>query len=146
MFQKRGKMTHMAPISDSSTGNGHMPLARFRYLERTAASMPAVADLEGEIHAALSSLGLDPERLRHRSIAVPAGSRGIAGLAEIVRSTCTWLKRQGAEPFVFPGMGSHGGGTAQGQREILADYGVVREYVGAEIRSDMTATSLGRTA
>lgn len=135
----------MANTNDSSTTNGHMPLSGFRYLERTGASMPALPDLAGEIQRALAGLAIDPASLRGRRIAVPAGSRGIAQLADIVRSTCAWLKSQGAEPFVFPGMGSHAGGTAEGQREILADYGVTQEHVGAEIRSSMATAPLGPT-
>lgn len=120
-------------------------MARFRYLERTGASMPALADLEGEIQRALAGLGLEASKLRGKRIAVPAGSRGISRLAEIVRAACGWLKSQGAEPFVFPGMGSHAGGTAEGQRQILADYGITQEYVGAEIRSTMSTAPLGAT-
>ena len=80
-----------------------------------------------------------------RRIAVTAGSRGIANLREIVRAICTWLKAQGAQPFVFPAMGSHGGGTAEGQRRILEDYGVTAEQVGAEIRSSMETVCIGTT-
>ena len=135
----------MSPPSNPSAANGHVPLARFQYLERTAPSLPGIPQLEAEIGARLSALGIAPERLRHRRIAVSAGSRGIASLAEIVRGVCGWLRTQGAEPFVFPAMGTHGGGTAEGQRKILEDYGVRSDYVGAEIRSDMRAASLGET-
>ena len=135
----------MSPLSNPSAADGHVPLARFQYLERTAPSLPEIRQLEAEIGARLSALGIAPERLRHRRIAVSAGSRGIASLAEIVRGVCGWLRTQGAEPFVFPAMGTHGGGTAEGQRKILEDYGVRSDYVGAEIRSDMAAASLGET-
>ena len=135
----------MSPPSNPSSANGHVPLARFRYLERTAPSLPGIPQLEAEIAARLSALRIAPERLRNRRIAVSAGSRGIASLPEIVRGVCGWLRTQGAEPFVFPAMGTHGGGTAEGQRKILEDYGVRSDYVGAEIRSDMAAASLGET-
>ena len=133
--------------SDSlgSSGNGHVPLARFRYLEKTAPGVRGIQDLETEIRERLSALGLPPESLRNRRIAVSAGSRGIASLAQIVRAVCGWLKAHGAEPFVFPSMGTHGGGTAEGQRAILEDYGVRPDYVGVEVRSDMAAVSLGST-
>lgn len=135
----------MADTPDRSGSNGHVPLARFRYLERTSASVPELPDLAAAIGQELSSLGLPPQALRGRRIAVAAGSRGIARLAEIVRAACGWLRAQGAEPFVFPAMGTHGGGTAEGQAQILADYGVTAEFVGAEIRSHMATVSLGTT-
>ena len=52
-------------------------------------------------------------------IGITAGSRGVANIALIIRSIVEFLKEKGAEPFVFPAMGSHGGATAAGQRQIL---------------------------
>jgi len=123
----------------------HVPLAPFRLLERIAAGAPGLPHLEDEIQRPLAALQLPSDKLRGRRIAVTAGSRGIANLREIVRAICTWLKAQGAQPFVFPAMGSHGGGTAEGQRRILEDYGVTAEQVGAEIRSSMETVCIGTT-
>jgi hypothetical protein len=123
----------------------HVSLARFRLLERVSATAPELPHLEDEIPRALASLQLPSEKLRGRRIAVTAGSRGIANLGEITRATCTWLKAQGARPFVFPAMGSHGGATAEGQRRILEDYGVTAEQVGAEIQSSMETVVIGTT-
>jgi hypothetical protein len=125
--------------------HGQSPLAALHLLERVAPSVPALGDLEREIHHALAGLALPPERLRGRRIAVSVGSRGIANLREIVRAICNWLKSQGALPFVFPAMGSHGGATAEGQRKILEGYGVTSDQIGAEIRSSMATVQLGRT-
>ena len=96
--------------------------------------------------AALSGLGLVLEKLRGKRIAVAVGSRGIASLQEIVGAVCGWLKAQGALPFVFPAMGSHGGATAEGQRKILEGYGVTETSLGVEIRSSMESVLLGTTA
>ncbi len=125
--------------------DGDTSLAPLRVLERTAASVPGIKNLESEIGQALSALSLPQEKLRGRRIAISAGSRGIADLREIVRAICGWLKAQGAYPFVFPAMGSHGGATAEGQRKILEDYGVTAEYTGAEIHSSMESVSVGVT-
>src|SRR5438128_175516 len=57
-------------------------------------------------------------------IAIAAGSRGIANIARIVRATAEVVRRFGAVPFVVPAMGSHGGGTADGQVEVLAALGI----------------------
>jgi hypothetical protein len=123
--------------------NGQNPLGNLRLMERVAPSMPGLSDVPGEIQQALAGLALNPEKLRGRRIAVSVGSRGIASLPEIVRAVCDWLEAQGALPFVFPAMGSHGGATPEGQREILAEYGVTRENIGVEIRSSMETVSLG---
>lgn len=127
------------------SNNGHIPIADLRILERTSPGMPGLPDLDGEIRQSLSGLAIPRERLAGRSIAVTVGSRGIANLKEIVRAACGWLKEHGASPFVIPAMGSHGGATADGQRLILEEYGVTREGVGAEVKSDMTTAQIGET-
>ncbi|MFB6113419.1 MAG: DUF362 domain-containing protein [Halodesulfurarchaeum sp.] len=71
------------------------------------------------------------------TVAIGVGSRGIENLQEIVRGTVEALKDKGVDPFVFPAMGSHGGATAEGQREKLASYGITEETIGCEIRSSM---------
>ncbi len=128
-----------------ASSNEPLRLAPFRILERVAPGAPGIVELEKEIHRALAGVSLPEARLRGKRIAVTCGSRGIASVAGIVRGICGWLKAQGAEPFVFPAMGSHGGATAEGQRKVLEEYGVTTEGVGAEICSSMEAVSLGRT-
>jgi Domain of unknown function (DUF362) len=121
-------------------------LSPFHLLERTAPSAAGISRLDDEIEKALTNLAIAPERLRGKRIGVTAGSRGIANLAEIVRALCGWLRAQGADPFVFPAMGSHGGATAEGQRAVLAEYGVTAENVGAEIVSSMETVTIGATS
>ncbi|MFN8421295.1 MAG: DUF2088 domain-containing protein [Anaerolineae bacterium] len=77
-------------------------------------------------------------------IAVGVGSRGIANLAIIVRGVIDQLKALGARPFIFPAMGSHGGATDEGQRHVLAEFGVTEEAMGVEIRSSMAARQIGQ--
>ncbi len=125
------------------TTNGHAPLSSFRFLERSGTSAPGLESVEAAVRRALSGLGL--EGLRGKRIAVSAGSRGIADLPKVVRAICSWLRESGAQPFVFPGMGSHGGATAEGQRMVLEEYGVTPDAVGAEVRSSMESVCLGRT-
>lgn len=76
-------------------------------------------------------------------IAVGAGSRGVANLQVIVKATVDVLRQAGAKPFVIPAMGSHGGATPEGQREILANYGVTEETVGAPIDDRMDVKPIG---
>ena len=78
-------------------------------------------------------------------VAITAGSRGISGIDDILRSLVRILRDAGARPFIIPAMGSHGGATAEGQVEILESLGVTEESVGAEIRSSMEVVELGET-
>jgi hypothetical protein len=125
--------------------DGHIPIASFYILERTEATLPKLADLGGSILGSLRGLGIAAEKLRGMSVAVAVGSRGIASLQEIVVTVCGWLKAQGARPFIFPAMGSHGGGTAEGQRNILEGYGITEAALGVEIRSSMETVLVGTT-
>ncbi|GAA3333111.1 hypothetical protein GCM10020331_095890 [Ectobacillus funiculus] len=70
-------------------------------------------------------------------IAIAVGSRGLDRLVEITAATVRFLQELGAKPFIVPSMGSHGGATAEGQREVLAHLGVTEESVNCEIRSSM---------
>jgi hypothetical protein len=79
-------------------------------------------------------------------IAVAVGSRGIGRLPEIVRGLVAELKAAGAKPFIVPAMGSHGGATADGQREVLHHLGVTESAMGAPIVSDMATDVVGHTA
>jgi hypothetical protein len=125
--------------------NNSLSLGGFHLLERNGEPQPAVADPAREVHAALDALRLEREQLAGRRIAVTAGSRGIASLREIVRAACQWLMARGANPFVFPAMGSHGGATDEGQRQVLAEYGVTAEFTGAELRSSIEAVQIATT-
>jgi hypothetical protein len=79
------------------------------------------------------------------SVALTAGSRGIARIDEVLRTLVTILKEMGAEPFIVPAMGSHGGATAEGQVEILESLSITEELCGAPIRSSMEVVELGET-
>ena len=78
-------------------------------------------------------------------VALTAGSRGIAQIDEVLRCLVGILKEMGAEPFIVPAMGSHGGATAEGQVEILDSLGVTEEFCGAPIRSSMDVVEIGET-
>ena len=77
------------------------------------------------------------------TVAVTAGSRGIRNVDEITRAVVSFVKAQGATPFIVPAMGSHGGATAEGQKELLGGYGITEERMGCEIRSSMETVLLG---
>lgn len=79
-------------------------------------------------------------------IAITAGSRGIANVALITKCVVDFVKTCGAYPFVIPAMGSHGGATAEGQRQILQAYGITENYLGCPIQSSMDVVKIGETS
>lgn len=78
-------------------------------------------------------------------VAIGAGSRGIANLSTIVRATAKHFIELGLRPFIFPAMGSHGGGTAPGQTAVLAHYGVTEATAACPIESSLDVIRLGQT-
>ena len=79
---------------------------------------------------------------RGTEVAIALGSRGIVDLQSIVRRVVVWVRSQGAEPFVVSAMGSHGGATAEGQREVLASYGLDETGLGCPVRVGMDVIAL----
>ncbi len=76
-------------------------------------------------------------------IAVGVGSRGITHLAEIVAAVLDQLRTLGANPFIIPAMGSHGGATPQGQRDVLARYGITEESMNVPIHDSLEVREVG---
>ncbi|MCH2128211.1 MAG: nickel-dependent lactate racemase [Pirellulaceae bacterium] len=98
---------------------------------------PVLDDVEIAVADQLRPLATSGKLHAGQSVAVTVGSRGIANIAPITRQAIASLKEMGAEPFIVPAMGSHGGGTAEGQRRIVESYGITEEYCGCPIRSSM---------
>ncbi len=106
---------------------------------------PVVADVSAAIVAALEPLDLARTVRPGQTVALTAGSRGIANIPTILRATADFLKRLGAKPFLVPAMGSHAGGTAEGQRHLLESYGITEAFVGVPIRASMEVVPVGTT-
>ena len=104
---------------------------------------PAPLDLRATIERELGKLG--PRLKPDARIAVGVGSRGITNLLEIVRLVLEQLRAAGAQPFILPAMGSHGGATPEGQREVLASYHVTEETMRTPIRASLEVREVGRT-
>jgi hypothetical protein len=99
-----------------------------------------IADLSEAVRKELSALDLRlPPGAR---IAIGIGSRGIANLAPLAKELIAFLKAKGAQPFVVPAMGSHGGATAEGQAEILAGLGITEAALGVPIVSSMEVAEI----
>jgi hypothetical protein len=93
-----------------------------------------------EVFRQLDSLSIDVPK---GDVAITAGSRGIADIAQITRAVGDWLKKEGATPFIIPSMGSHNGATAEGQRAMVESLGITESAMDMEIRASMECVKLG---
>ncbi len=101
-----------------------------------------IEDIPGEIKKQIMQDKIAKTVKPGMSIGITVGSRGIANLALLVKETVANLKELGAKPFVFPAMGSHGGGNAEGQREMIEGFGVTEEYIGCPIKASMETVQI----
>ena len=107
---------------------------------------PKVENVEARIRQELDKPQIKSMDLAGKRIAITCGSRGIAGVADMIRLIVAICRERGAEPFIIPAMGSHGGATAEGQLEVIHDLGVTEEYCGCPIISSMEVKKIGQTA
>ena len=110
---------------------------------RQSIPQPKVEDVPGTVRRLILE-----SRLRERvpaggTIAVGCGSRGITAIPVVARAAVDALKEMGFKPFIVAAMGSHGGATKEGQRELLAGYGITHQKMGVEVRCDMDTMVLG---
>jgi hypothetical protein len=94
---------------------------------------PKVNDIPAATRQELVSLGLDKKIAKGSRIGITVGSRGIQNLIPILSTAITFVKGLGAEPFLLAAMGSHGGGTEKGQKEVLDSLGITEEALGAKV-------------
>lgn len=112
-------------------------------LVRQRVARPALDDTPAAVAEAIRSSHLASRIPKGGRVAVTVGSRGIVGIDRIASAAVSALKGLGFEPFVVAAMGSHGKGTAEGQRALLAELGVTERSVGCPIRSEMDTVVLG---
>jgi hypothetical protein len=98
---------------------------------------PRIANVAAEVEAELGGLRLNESIRPGQTVAVTAGSRGIANIHLIIKAIVDHLKNLGAQPFIVPAMGSHAGGTATGQREMIEQFGITESFCGCPIHSSM---------
>ena len=122
----------------------HAPPPRM-HLVRQRFDATEVADfdrrLTAEARAVFEARGVGPGS----QIAMAVGSRGVSPIAQVVRLVSESVQSLGGEPFIVPAMGSHGGGTAAGQAEVLAGYGISEAALGVPVRATMETVELGAT-
>jgi Lactate racemase N-terminal domain len=106
---------------------------------------PRVSDVPAAVHEALLRVRLHDCIRPGMRVAVTAGSRGIRDLVAVLQAVVREVRAAGGDPLLVGAMGSHGGGTEEGQRRLLAHLGVTSESVGAPLRTSMETVDLGRT-
>lgn len=130
-------------IEVNIAGGLDIPLPRMVHVRQKFAT-PRIDDVAGAVAAQFQRPEVRAKIKPGMTIAVGCGSRGIANIAEAARQVVAELKALGARPFIFPAMGSHGGATAEGQREVLEGYGITEEFVGCPIHSQMEVVEVGK--
>ena len=111
-------------------------LPRF-FRVRQSFPRPKEACLNTAVTRELEALGIRSQLKPGQTVAITVGSRGIANVPVLVRAVVDWIKQTGAQPWIIPSMGSHGGATAAGQMKVLAELGVTEVSVGAPIHSGL---------
>ncbi len=106
----------------------------------------AIKDIAGEVHKQLSGSNFGSRLKPGSRVAIGVGSRGIHNIDIIVKGLVDYWKSQGAKPFIFPAMGSHGAATAEGQADVLAHYGIDEFTMGCPVISQLEVVSLGCTS
>ncbi|MGL5512231.1 MAG: lactate racemase domain-containing protein, partial [Sporomusa sp.] len=106
-------------------------------------STTKVQDIAATLRVELQNPLIFSQIKKEMRVAIAVGSRGMSGLPIIVKTVVEEVKRCGANPFIVPAMGSHGGATATGQKEVLESLGVTEATTGCPIISDMEVVQLG---
>ncbi len=107
-----------------------------------ATEIPSISEA---ISREINKLRLETHLRPGDTVAVTAGSRGVANIAVILKSVVNELAKLGSHPFVIPAMGSHGGATAEGQRGVLEHYGITESTLGVPIKATMETVQIGET-
>jgi hypothetical protein len=105
-----------------------------------------ITDIEEAIWKQFMEIGLENKIKPGAQISITAGSRGINNIDKIIKYTCDFVRKLGGVPFIVPAMGSHGGATAEGQRQVLKKLNITEETMCADIRSSMEVINLGTTS
>ncbi|MCI0378110.1 MAG: hypothetical protein L0215_10910, partial [Gemmataceae bacterium] len=115
------------------------------YRVRQQFARPRIENIPAAVRTALAKLNLGQRIKAGHTVALTAGSRGIANIPVILKSVAQFLKDLGAKPYLVPTMGSHGGGTAEGQRKVLESYGMTEAFLGVPIMASMDVITVGNT-
>ena len=119
------------------------PLPNFQRIQQDF-PRPVVKDIQSEVTQAIDGIPDAASLIRGKRIAITAGSRGICQIVDILAAVVKRIRDYEGQPVIIPSMGSHGGSTAEGQVEVLADLGITENSVGAPILSSMEVVEIGK--
>lgn len=111
---------------------------------RQIAPQPTLGDVAAEVRRQWLNSKTAKRFKPGMRVAVGCGSRGIQNILTIAKATVDALKELGTKPFVVAAMGSHGGATPEGQRELLASYELDEAHLGVPVVTDMDAVTIGK--
>ena len=103
-----------------------------------------IEDIHQATQSSIETLSVAKD-LSGLTIGIAVGSRGIDNLIPILRSIIHSITEQGGEAIIIPAMGSHGGGTEQGQLEVLEGLGITEHALQTPILCCSRSTLLGYT-
>lgn len=135
MVHKKGEIETRRPLDSL-----RMVLVQQRW------EQPNIEDISAAVVSEIERTGALERIQPGDEIAITAGSRGIAVIPDVLRAVIAAMRERGGKPFIFPAMGSHGGGTAEGQRALLASMGIDEQTMQVPIRASMEVVKLGDTA
>lgn len=134
----------MSAFQDAQNVQLDIPLPATLHEITCAYDHSTIQDVYQAVRAEMAASGI-LERVAPKSrVAVAVGSRGLANLSLLVKAVVDAFRQRGCDPFITPSMGSHGGGTADGQIEMLASLGVTEETIGAKIAATMEVREIGK--
>jgi len=104
-----------------------------------------LSDIKEAVQQALAAIQFKQMDLRGKKIGITAGSRGIRNLPEIIKLIVTYIEDMGGNPVLIPAMGTHGGGSLEGQKHVLASLGISEDSTGAPVHCCLDTVLLGTT-
>jgi hypothetical protein len=113
------------------------------YQARLEHPAPVAGDVQGEVGRLLEESLFWRKVEPGAKIGLTAGSRGIADIVPILSEAVRFIKEKGCQPYVLAAMGSHGGGTPEGQLKLLAGMGINEETLGVPTLACADAVKIG---
>jgi len=123
----------------NDSGTIHFPEMAF---VKQSLAQSRLTETSEAVRSALEKLALPESVISGQTVAVAVGSRGINQIDRVVYHCIEFLKKKGLKPFILPGMGSHGGATADGQKEVLSRLGITDGSMGIRIEPEMAVSCI----
>lgn len=115
------------------------------YLVKQNFNCESIASIEQHVRAELARMGVRERVFPGMKLCLACGSRGFPYGLQVIQTLVKTFKEWGADPFIIPAMGSHGGGTDEGQAQVLQKMGITGEALGVPVKSCVDAVFIGET-